>query len=116
MEEAMTREEILGRYKIDNHGIIRDPGKFESEMLYAPYFYDSSMESGADETVYDGDTPIDIFIITEEDLKEFPELGDTYAVGLSETGSGFVSLEHFSSEEELNEELEELEESEEEEE
>jgi hypothetical protein len=81
----MTRKEVLEQYDIDKNGLIQDPGKFEGEMLFAPYFYDSSLESGADETVYDGDTPIDIFVIAEEDLKEFPELKGIYAISLSES-------------------------------
>jgi len=107
----MTKQEILEQYDVDKHGIIKDPGKFEGEMLYAPYFYDAG---GGDDTVYDGDTPIDIFIIEGEDLAEFPELKGTYAVALSESDQGFINLEHFFSKKDFDEAMEEFEESQEE--
>lgn len=73
----MTREEILKDYKVKN-GTIRSPGKFEGERVYVPYFWDCAMNGCADED--DGD--ILTFIITQEDLDEFPELvEDKYAVG-----------------------------------
>jgi len=37
----MTREQITSEYNIDDNGIIRNPGKFEGEMLYVPYFWDA---------------------------------------------------------------------------
>lgn len=46
-------ELIKKDYNVDDNGIIRDPGKFEGEMYYVPYYYDLSMngfssESGGD--------------------------------------------------------------------
>ncbi len=106
----MKREEILKKYKVDEHGIIISPGKFEGEKFYAPYFYDLSLESSVDETLYYGDIQIDIFIISEEDVKEFPELKDTYAIILFVSDQGFVYLKHFETKEDFEEAMEQFEE------
>lgn len=83
----MTREEIVRLYNPDSDGIIRQPGKFESEMLYVPYFWDMSLEGGAE---YDfGRTQF--FKIDETDRANFPELGSYYGIGLEETSQGFVN-------------------------
>ena len=88
----MTRQEIEKEYKINEHGIICSPGKFEGEMLYAPYFYEIIMDGGADETDYpegeDG-SPVDTFFITPEDIKEFPELDGCTKIECFESEQGF---------------------------
>lgn len=82
----MTRTEIEATYKIQN-GIIMSPGKFEGEPIYAPYFWDLVMDGGADETEDDGD----IFRISAEDRREFPEIDrDTTTIRIWEDGNGFV--------------------------
>jgi len=104
----MTREKILRDYKVDEHGVIRSPGKFEAEMLYAPYFYDIMMEGGGEREypcdeekceAYGEDgceadecphKPIDIFQVTEEDVAMFPELEGVREVHLEESDQGFV--------------------------
>lgn len=82
----MNRQEILDRYKVNEHGIITSPGKFEGEMLYAPYYYDAMLN---------GWTDFDEWI--EPDIAEyemFPELNEVKRIRMSEDDSGFVWLEH----------------------
>ena len=86
----MTREEILKEYTVEN-GVIRSPGKFEGERVYVPYFWDLVLEGLADK---DDDMGL-TFVVTEEDLSEFPELPeDGYALGtklyLYQRDDGFV--------------------------
>lgn len=97
----MTREQILKDYKVDANGIIRSLGKFEGEMLYAPYFYDVLLDGHGD-YVYDqdGDDEAEgdlIYVrldILPEDRAEFPELDPaTTAVLVYESGGGFVHVE-----------------------
>lgn len=100
----MTREEILATYTVGENGIIKTLGKFEGEMLYAPYFYDRVLD-GEGEDVYEGvieptqlevcETPLlyTELEVTDEDRAEFPEIGDTARVRISETSQGFVYLE-----------------------
>jgi len=82
----MTRQEVLSQYKVDDHGIIRDPGKFEGEQLYVPYFWDAFMNGGADED----DGEVMSFDVGDEDRKEFPELVGVARVQLQESDTGFV--------------------------
>ena len=75
----MTREEILKDYTVKS-GIIRSPGKFEGEPLYAPYFWDLVLEGTGE--VYSV-TPFEEcdeswrVEIDDEDRREFPELLQT---------------------------------------
>ncbi|MGH9890685.1 MAG: hypothetical protein ACREA0_01615 [bacterium] len=105
----MTREEILKKFTVNEHGIIQSPGKFEGEMLYAPYFYDATLD-GRGEDVYNappasedeevddpwegGDLLYTELEVTAEDREMFPELDpSTQRVRVSESGPGFVYVE-----------------------
>ena len=115
MSEARNaRDQILADYDVNKHGIIKSPGKFESEMLYVPYFWDGIMDGGGDEQVLDGETPVDFVMFSDEDLELFPEIGDAFGIALWESDQGFVNSRHFDTEEEYNEALEELQQAEEE--
>jgi len=84
----MTRQEIEDQYTVEN-GIIQDPGKFEGEPLWSPYFYDLYLNGCAD---YDGDDEL-WFDIDDEDLAQFPELVGYTRVILREDEQGFVYCE-----------------------
>jgi hypothetical protein len=86
----MTRQEIEAAYQVDVHGVIRSPGKFESEPVFAPYFYDALM-NGDGEDLNGEDGGIVEFTVTEDDIAQFPELGETRHVRLCENDQGFVS-------------------------
>lgn len=88
----MTREDILEHYDVDENGFITSPGKFESEMIYVPYFYDLLMHGASDETIYSSDGTIfkDIFNITSEDIQIFPELKGVQQIEISESEEGFI--------------------------
>ena len=87
------RQAILDEYTVDPNGVIRDPGKFEGEPIYAPYFYDALMNGGSDSTEYDGDTPIDVFDVSDEDRQIFPELQGVSEVRCYESEQGFFYAE-----------------------
>ena len=89
----MTRSEILENYHVEN-GIIQSPGKFEGEMLYAPYFYDHWLNGGSDED-HENDSGcfVSVFFISDEDVREFPELAEVREIRLWEDDSGFVHLD-----------------------
>lgn len=84
----MTREEIEKEYKVEN-GIIRSPGKFEGEPVYAPYFWSMFLDGMADED----DSRILWFDVQEDDIEQFPELKMYKQVGLWEDEQGFVRTE-----------------------
>lgn len=90
----MTRKEIEAEFTIKD-GVIQDLGKFEGEMLYAPYFSENAgggeelsvMENGAGEYV-------SLIEVSAEDRAEFPEIGkDTHSILLTESDSGFIGVQ-----------------------
>ncbi len=82
----MTRQQILDEYDVDANGIIRDPGKFEGEMLYVPYFWDAFLNGMADED----EGEVLTFEVDDTDREQFPELAGIITIDLIETGDGFV--------------------------
>lgn len=89
----MTREEIKAEFQVDDAGVIRSPGKFEAEMIYAPYFYDKIMEGDGDERVNEDGSYSTFFGVTGEDKAEFPELKDIQVVECYESDRGFFCVE-----------------------
>lgn len=90
----MTRDDILRDYKVDSHGVIRRPGKFEGEMLYIPYFWEVGLDGLADDDIEVGNDNVEwIFEITDDDRAMFPELGKTTVLKLWESDQGFVYSE-----------------------
>lgn len=104
----MNREEILKEFTVNERGVITSLGKFEGEMLYAPYFYDMLLNGDGD-PMYD-DIPEDIsdedmdcwesdllytkLDVNDDDRTQFPELDpETVTVRVYETNSGFVHIE-----------------------
>jgi len=83
---TMTRKEVLEAYKVVD-GRIQSPGKFESEMLYVPAYWEAGLEGLADED----DGNVYVFELGPEDRKEFPELGKMKKLRLVESEQGFVS-------------------------
>ena len=83
----MTREESLEGYKVNN-GRIMSPGKFEGEKVYAPYFYDDSLnglwEKNRDDVLY--------CVPTFEEHKMFPELKGKRFIHITEDDQGFVRV------------------------
>lgn len=83
----MTREDIIRDYDVDEHGIIRSPGKFEDEMLYVPYYWDAYLNGFADRD----DGYVLGFDITPEDRAMFPEIPKRKrTIRLYQRNDGFV--------------------------
>ncbi len=85
-----TTKAELERSYVTVDGIIRSPGKFEGEPIWAPYFYFGAGEYGFAD--FDGGEGKLAFILSAEDRAEFPDAfkPDTYAVSLWESEQGFV--------------------------
>ncbi len=88
----MTRQEIVNEYNVDERGCIRSPGKFEGEMVYAPYFYDLMLDGCADENT-DGSCTVPI---EKEDIDIFPSLAGIDYVKLYEDDNGFFYVSLYS--------------------
>lgn len=86
----MTREEIEGQYRVES-GIIRSPGKFEGTPVWAPFYWDLSLEGCADDEECDEhDTLVEVFDVDSSDVEMFPELSGVKQVRLWSDDQGFV--------------------------
>ena len=97
----MTPQETRKAYRHDATGRITQPGKFEGEPIFAPYFWNLALEGIADRD--NGHSFVFRFAFTgsgassqadRELLKDFPELkrwlGRKRALMLAEDSYGFV--------------------------
>lgn len=71
--------------------LILEPGKFEGEPTYVPFFYDLIME---------GEPPL--FILQQEDFKRFQDLKGKEVLFIFEDGNGFVYSRTFFSRNEFD--------------
>lgn len=99
----MTLDQVKEVYDVTSHGTISSPGKFEGECPVVVALWDLTMESGEDEIVYDGDTPVSIFVVDDELREAFPETAGTYAIALYESDQGFVMSIYYATKAELDE-------------
>ena len=118
MKNNLTREDILNAYQFDANKIIRMPGKFEGEPIYAPYFWDCALQG-----MYAEDVNGVFFVpLDESDHAIFPELylntwdGQTdptnkpaYGIALEESDQGFVYTKVYDTQAEYNAAIEEME-------
>jgi hypothetical protein len=86
----MKRAQIIAEYQVDEHGLIRSPGKFEGEMVYVPALWDATLNGEADYIGEDENDNAMRIGLTDEDRAEFPELGAAKSAILWESESGFV--------------------------
>jgi len=71
---------------------VRGPGKFGGEQPYVPYFYDRSLDGGADEEASypEGGGWVGIMEVQAEDRRMFPELRGKKKVAFYERSDGIV--------------------------
>jgi hypothetical protein len=84
---GMTRAEIESEYTVVG-GVIRTPGKFEGEPVYAPAVWVTVLDGFAAEN-RDGVAYIEV---DAEIAAEWPELAHVRRVYAEESDSGFVSI------------------------
>ena len=84
-------------YRIIN-GRIANPGKFEGEPAWVPFFY--ALEDD-DEFTDGAAVAYRAFQVNVEDRQRFPELSGVFAVVLAETDDGFVTGHTFATDYEL---------------
>lgn len=95
-----TWERVKEEFNLSPWQGITNPGKFEGESLLAPFFYEVSMISGQDETLYNQNEDVFCVFKTESWLgqnmpEDFEKAVKDYACQyfvLSETDDGFVAL------------------------
>jgi|SRR4051812_12933393 hypothetical protein len=90
-----TRNQVMSEYTVTD-GIIRDPGKFEAEPVYAPVYYDALLDGCGEDLAFmeDGCGEYAALVpVGDPDRIEFPELGSARYVLVSEGDTGFVSIQ-----------------------
>ncbi len=91
--------EFAGNFNYDRYGLITNPGKFERECQWLPYYYNMALLDAQDDTVYDYidgieiETQYDVFYFTQEDYQLFPDLINSHSVAIWEDSCGFVHAE-----------------------
>ena len=78
-----NKTEIAKVYRLDEHGIVRSPGKFEGEPWWVVALWDVSLDGFADREDFDGATLLVSFAI-DSDL--------VAAIGYRPVSCDFVSL------------------------
>ncbi len=93
----MTRDAILKEFTVDEFtGRIENPGKFEREQVFAPYFYEFYLDGFGGEEIYIDETLYNCFQVTSEDLIQFPkELKGMFGVIMWENSQGFIFCKAF---------------------
>ena len=96
----MTRNEILAQYDVTVDGVILDFGKFENEPLYAPYFYEHASDGEELSFMEDGcGAYVSLVKVDDDDRAMFPEFpADALYVVVEELDTGFVQIDHITSE------------------
>lgn len=83
----MTRIETLANYNVKDNRIV-SPGKFEGEMIYAPHFYEDSL-NGLWNTNRQG---VLYCVPSFAEHKEWPELKGKRFIHLYEDDLGFIHV------------------------
>jgi len=99
-DEAVGLTATVGYRRNPDTGMIANPGKFEGEPIYVPYFWEIGQESGDQITFPDGEV-FCIVPVTQLAGSMFPDLANEvgkHAV-LSESDDGFVSCDLMDAEE-----------------
>ena len=75
-------------YAIDEHRMIREPGRFEHLPIYAPYFWNAYIDGTFDDECWIKGEHFIVFVVTEDDRYDYPELIGATKVVSSETADG----------------------------
>lgn len=78
-----NRKDVTKHFNVDENGVITNPGKYEDEMLYVPYLWESDDGYEIDDREF-------VYKITSTDRHEFPELNNVETVRLYLSESGFI--------------------------
>jgi len=81
----------MKEFDVNEQGIIQSPGKFEGEMLYVPYFWDTMMEGNGEDLYFSDGALVSIIGVEDKDREMFPELGSATQIAIETTDQGFVN-------------------------
>ena len=82
--------QFAGEFDYDQYGLITNPGKFEREPVYVPYYWTIAMHGGSDETLFQGETFFELFSVTPIEKVFFPDLKEVKTVMIWADSQGFA--------------------------
>ncbi len=100
--DEFTKEslEFASDFNVDKYGLITNPGKFERECQWLPYYYNMALLGAQDEVMCeyyeDGDEVMysyDIFHLGPRDWELWPDLIDVRCIAIWEDIYGFIYAE-----------------------
>lgn len=95
----MTKDDVSAQgFNMDSHGTITTPGKFEGEPWWALELYDFIMNGGGDETLYDSDTPFEIFNVDKDMATRYDLDPSITRIACHESDQGFFCMDYLTDE------------------
>lgn len=92
-------------FVVSEMGLIRNPGRFEGERTYVPYYWQETLDGGCDEE-YVGEVPYYVIEVEPKDRFIFDIPQEVTIVVLWQSNDGFVMGTGYASAEEWAEALE----------
>ena len=87
----VTMHRLDGRtYAVDDHRIIREPGPFKDQPIYAPYFWNAYLDGTYDDEYAENDAHVIVFNVTDDDRYDYPELTSATKVCIWEDARGVL--------------------------
>lgn len=75
-------------YVIDEHRMIREPGRFEHLPIYVPYFWNAYLDGTFDDECWINGDHVIVFLVTEDDRYDYPELVGATTLTITEAADG----------------------------
>ena len=87
----VTTHLLDGRaYAVDEHRLIREPGQFSGQPIYAPYFWNGYRDGTYDDEYVEDGEHVVVFNVTEDDRCEYLELSGATKVYIREDARGVL--------------------------
>ena len=90
--EVTPQGQLASKYNVNKRGFITDPGKFEGEPAYAPYYWQQGLDGSWDED----ENGVYFFLLGDADYAAFPVLKGEYGLAIEESEQCFVRVTTFS--------------------
>ena len=82
--------DFANEFSVNAGGGINNPGKFEAEPLYVPYFWNMAMNGCGEDYTHEDGTHITVLEIDATDKENFIDLVGFSRIELWESSQGFV--------------------------
>ncbi|MEM2264663.1 MAG: hypothetical protein QXX03_05675 [Nitrososphaerota archaeon] len=83
--------DVLSKFNVDEYGLITNPGKFERQPLFVPYYYTLSLIGAHDKEITKYGFTFYVFKVADYEKIWFPALSDVKNIYIYEDEYGFVN-------------------------